>query len=205
MEGIKWYVKCSNIKSHGCINLSYVISVNCFQYLSCNLHLHFCSPGCGAYCDNSVGAVSTTGHGESIMKVTLARDIIYNMQQGKLKCDMWIIHLNSTQPLYLNYICCKGIVNFSYLGQLGFIYTDTFCGIFRFKSAIGGFAQRGMHLYTLHEFAMLLGFLLVQCSSGVTGGGGAGGQSVPQRLLTGKFLLTFREKEVRKKGKRGEN
>ncbi|XP_072031163.1 isoaspartyl peptidase/L-asparaginase-like [Amphiura filiformis] len=38
--------------------------------------------GCGAYCDNAVGAVSTTGHGESIMKVTLARDVLYNMQQG---------------------------------------------------------------------------------------------------------------------------
>ena len=48
--------------------------------------------GCGAYCDNNAGAVSTTGHGESIMKVTLARDIIYNMQQGK-KLSHHILHV----------------------------------------------------------------------------------------------------------------
>ena len=42
-------------------------------------------------------------------------------------------------------------------------------------------------------------------SSGVTGGRGEGrGKSAPPpRLLTGKFLLTYRE--ARKKGKRGEN
>ena len=39
-------------------------------------------------------------------------------------------------------------------------------------------------------------------NSGVTGGGGGGGeQSAPQRLLTGKFLLMYREKEARKKWK----
>lgn len=36
--------------------------------------------GSGAYCDNAYGAVSTTGHGESIMKVTLARTIIGYME-----------------------------------------------------------------------------------------------------------------------------
>ncbi|GAB0087188.1 Probable isoaspartyl peptidase/L-asparaginase CG7860 [Sergentomyia squamirostris] len=32
--------------------------------------------GSGTYADNRYGAVSTTGHGESIMKITLAKDII---------------------------------------------------------------------------------------------------------------------------------
>nr|XP_054758577.1 isoaspartyl peptidase/L-asparaginase-like [Lytechinus pictus] len=36
--------------------------------------------GSGAYCDNAYGAVSTTGHGENIMKVTLARTIISYME-----------------------------------------------------------------------------------------------------------------------------
>ena len=40
-------------------------------------------------------------------------------------------------------------------------------------------------------------------SSGVTGGGGAGVQSAPQRLLNGKFLLTYREKWQGKKWKGG--
>ncbi|XP_053315506.1 isoaspartyl peptidase/L-asparaginase [Spea bombifrons] len=38
--------------------------------------------GSGGYADNAFGAVSTTGHGESIMKVTLARLIINHMEQG---------------------------------------------------------------------------------------------------------------------------
>lgn len=39
--------------------------------------------GCGGYADNKVGAVSTTGHGEAIMKVTLARLILFHMEQGQ--------------------------------------------------------------------------------------------------------------------------
>uniref|UniRef100_A0A8D0GLF1 Isoaspartyl peptidase/L-asparaginase n=1 Tax=Sphenodon punctatus TaxID=8508 RepID=A0A8D0GLF1_SPHPU len=39
--------------------------------------------GSGGYADNLVGAVSATGHGESIMKVTLARLILFHMEQGK--------------------------------------------------------------------------------------------------------------------------
>ncbi|XP_044147358.1 isoaspartyl peptidase/L-asparaginase-like isoform X1 [Bufo gargarizans] len=39
--------------------------------------------GSGAYADNFIGAVSTTGHGESIMKVTLARQVLFNMEKGE--------------------------------------------------------------------------------------------------------------------------
>lgn len=39
--------------------------------------------GCGGYADNQVGAVSPTGHGEAIMKVTLSRLILFHMEQGK--------------------------------------------------------------------------------------------------------------------------
>ncbi|XP_008320037.1 isoaspartyl peptidase/L-asparaginase isoform X2 [Cynoglossus semilaevis] len=39
--------------------------------------------GCGGYADNSSGAVSCTGHGESILKVTLARLILSHIEQGK--------------------------------------------------------------------------------------------------------------------------
>ncbi|XP_069091805.1 isoaspartyl peptidase/L-asparaginase isoform X1 [Pleurodeles waltl] len=38
--------------------------------------------GSGGYADNLVGACSTTGHGETIMKVTLARLVLYHMEQG---------------------------------------------------------------------------------------------------------------------------
>ncbi|XP_055027303.2 isoaspartyl peptidase/L-asparaginase [Misgurnus anguillicaudatus] len=39
--------------------------------------------GCGGYADNMIGAVSPTGHGEAIMKVTLSRLILFHMEQGK--------------------------------------------------------------------------------------------------------------------------
>ncbi|XP_068106012.1 isoaspartyl peptidase/L-asparaginase [Hyperolius riggenbachi] len=38
--------------------------------------------GSGGYADNNIGAVSTTGHGETIMKVVLARLILHYMERG---------------------------------------------------------------------------------------------------------------------------
>ncbi|KAM4591793.1 isoaspartyl peptidase/L-asparaginase [Odontesthes bonariensis] len=43
--------------------------------------------GCGGYADNLSGAVSCTGHGESILKVTLARLILSHIEQGKSVSD----------------------------------------------------------------------------------------------------------------------
>ncbi|KAM9365634.1 isoaspartyl peptidase/L-asparaginase [Pholidichthys leucotaenia] len=45
------------------------------------------APGCGGYADNHTGAVSCTGHGESILKVTLARLILSHIEQGKSVTD----------------------------------------------------------------------------------------------------------------------
>nr|XP_002755535.3 isoaspartyl peptidase/L-asparaginase isoform X1 [Callithrix jacchus] len=39
--------------------------------------------GSGGYADSNIGAISTTGHGESILKVNLARLTLFHMQQGK--------------------------------------------------------------------------------------------------------------------------
>ncbi|XP_074257697.1 isoaspartyl peptidase/L-asparaginase isoform X2 [Saimiri boliviensis] len=38
--------------------------------------------GSGGYADNDIGAISTTGHGESILKVNLARLTLFHMEQG---------------------------------------------------------------------------------------------------------------------------
>ncbi|CAB4045254.1 isoaspartyl peptidase L-asparaginase-like, partial [Paramuricea clavata] len=37
--------------------------------------------GCGGYA-NEYGGCSTTGHGESLMKITLAREAVYNIEKG---------------------------------------------------------------------------------------------------------------------------
>uniref|UniRef100_A0A8C6W9D9 Isoaspartyl peptidase/L-asparaginase n=1 Tax=Nannospalax galili TaxID=1026970 RepID=A0A8C6W9D9_NANGA len=39
--------------------------------------------GAGGYADNNIGAISTTGHGESILKVNLARLTLFHIEQGK--------------------------------------------------------------------------------------------------------------------------
>lgn len=39
--------------------------------------------GCGGYADDCVGAVSTTGHGETIMRYNLAQRILSDINNGK--------------------------------------------------------------------------------------------------------------------------
>ncbi|XP_060608830.2 isoaspartyl peptidase/L-asparaginase [Anolis sagrei] len=53
--------------------------------------------GSGGYADNAVGATSTTGHGESIMKVVLARLTLYHMEQGKSPEEAATEALNSME------------------------------------------------------------------------------------------------------------
>lgn len=65
--------------------LDFTISNRCFPPLCIDVIISEClpcKPGCGGYADNSSGAVSCTGHGESILKVTLARLILSHMEQG---------------------------------------------------------------------------------------------------------------------------
>ena len=38
--------------------------------------------GCGGYA-NEFGAATTSGHGEKLMKMTLAREIVFNMEKGE--------------------------------------------------------------------------------------------------------------------------
>ena len=49
-----------------------------------NLKLAMFPSGCGAYCDNIVGGVSTTGIGEAIMRIAMASRIIIYMEQGEI-------------------------------------------------------------------------------------------------------------------------
>ncbi|XP_067876210.1 isoaspartyl peptidase/L-asparaginase isoform X1 [Heterodontus francisci] len=51
--------------------------------------------GSGGYADNESGAVSTTGKGEAIMKMTLARLIVFHMEQGMSPAEAADISLKS--------------------------------------------------------------------------------------------------------------
>ena len=44
--------------------------------------------GCGGFADDNVGAVSTTGDGESIMRFCLAHEIITLMKQGNFQSSI---------------------------------------------------------------------------------------------------------------------
>ena len=70
------------------------------------------------------------------------------------------------------------------------------------KVSSARFSVTEMHLTKCHDHSDVLHDV-----SGVTGGGGGQGGRVPsQRLLTGKFLMTYREKRGKEKmEKRGEN
>ena len=58
--------------------------------------------------------------------------------------------------------------------------------------------QDQAHSLQLHSPSIVIRIMILPCS-GVTGGGQ--GSECPQRLLTGKFLLTYREKK--RQGKKG--
>lgn len=49
--------------------------------------------GAGGFADDFVGAVSTTGHGENIMRVCLSRHVTGLMQQGtRIDIDIFMFH-----------------------------------------------------------------------------------------------------------------
>jgi len=56
-----------------------------------------CLVGSGGFADNEIGAISTTGHGESIMKVNLARMISFNLKQGMYPYTATLQALNHMQ------------------------------------------------------------------------------------------------------------
>ena len=76
--------------------------------------------GCGAYADNEFGAVSTTGHGESIMRVLLAKRVIDNISKG-LKPQTAV---EEALNYMLNRVNGKGgaiVINRN--GEIGFYHT----------------------------------------------------------------------------------
>ena len=75
--------------------------------------------GCGGYA-NREGAVSTTGHGESIMKVLLAREVVYNIEGGhppESACD------KALQNMFQRVGGQGGVIAINNCGQVGWGFT----------------------------------------------------------------------------------
>uniref|UniRef100_A0A7G3AN31 Putative isoaspartyl peptidase/l-asparaginase n=1 Tax=Lutzomyia longipalpis TaxID=7200 RepID=A0A7G3AN31_LUTLO len=78
--------------------------------------------GSGTYADNRYGAVSTTGHGESIMKVNLAKDIINRM--AYLGEDVQTASMNSVEEMTRLLANTAGVIVLDPAGNPG-IYTSS--------------------------------------------------------------------------------
>ncbi|XP_050311017.1 isoaspartyl peptidase/L-asparaginase isoform X2 [Anthonomus grandis grandis] len=76
-----------------------------------------CMIGSGTYADNSIGAVSTTGHGETIAKFCLAHAIIKDMEYKNSTADRATKEILNKMKLKLNNTA--GAITLSKCGQVG--------------------------------------------------------------------------------------
>lgn len=80
-----------------------------------------CVIGSGTYADDDVGAVSTTGHGESIARYCLAHSIIYEMKNGSSASAATTKALKGMKQKLPN---TAGAITISKSGELGIDFTS---------------------------------------------------------------------------------
>ncbi|XP_055615085.1 probable isoaspartyl peptidase/L-asparaginase GA20639 [Toxorhynchites rutilus septentrionalis] len=78
--------------------------------------------GCGTYADNRVGGVSTTGHGETIMRHCLAYDILKRMEY--LQEDAQTATENSCKRMTERLIGTAGAITIDAKGQVGISFNS---------------------------------------------------------------------------------
>lgn len=78
--------------------------------------------GAGGFADDFVGAVSTTGHGESIMRICLSRHITGLMQQGMNTQDAVVAGLEHMKNRVQGY---GGAIAVSNFGDVGIYFTTS--------------------------------------------------------------------------------
>jgi beta-aspartyl-peptidase (threonine type) len=76
-------------------------------------------PGCGTYADDLAGAASATGHGESIMRVTLARSAVERLRAG---LDATAAAWASVDELAARVRGTGGVILVDAKGRLGFAH-----------------------------------------------------------------------------------
>ncbi|CAH1403708.1 unnamed protein product [Nezara viridula] len=77
-------------------------------------------PGCGGYSDDEIGAVSSTGHGETILKYNLAHRILTLMQQGESPQNATVAACESMTKRIGN---TGGAITVSNKGEIGIGFT----------------------------------------------------------------------------------
>ncbi|XP_050404142.1 isoaspartyl peptidase/L-asparaginase isoform X2 [Patella vulgata] len=76
--------------------------------------------GCGGYADNETGGVSTTGHGEGIIKVCLAKHITFLMDQGLTAQEASV---KAVENMYKRVQSSGGVIVVSKDGDIGQYFT----------------------------------------------------------------------------------
>lgn len=78
--------------------------------------------GCGTYADNRYGGVSSTGHGETIMKSVLTHDIIKRMEY--LNEDAQSASDNACKRMTERFVGTGGVITIDKTGKVGISFTS---------------------------------------------------------------------------------
>nr|AEE61641.1 unknown [Dendroctonus ponderosae] len=100
--------------------------------------------GCGTYADDNIGAVSTTGHGESIAKYCLAHAIIKAMEYGHKSASDATNETLNQMTLKLKHTA--GAITLSKTGEVGIGFTsEGMSWAYRKKSELHYGIEKGQH------------------------------------------------------------
>ena len=99
--------------------------------------------GCGMYADNEFGAIATTGTGENIARIVLARQIGFHLEKKKTPKQAGILGITK---LHQRTGGDAGALILTPQGQLALVHTD---------SMIGGYCINGKKIVVGHEFEKL--------------------------------------------------
>lgn len=78
--------------------------------------------GSGTYCDNRFGGISTTGHGDILMRACIAHDVVKRMEY--LKENIHTATTNSCKRLLTDFKGTGGIIGIDKEGEIGIAFTS---------------------------------------------------------------------------------
>lgn len=78
--------------------------------------------GCGTYCDNRYGGISSTGHGDVLMRACLAHDVIKRMEY--LNENIQTASENSCKKMVKDFKGTGGVVGLDREGNVSIAFTS---------------------------------------------------------------------------------
>jgi beta-aspartyl-peptidase (threonine type) len=78
--------------------------------------------GCGTYCDNKSAGVSTTGHGDILMRACLAHDVVARMNY--LNEDIQVAAIGACKRMLDDFKGTGGVIGIDSSGKIGISFTS---------------------------------------------------------------------------------